>query len=183
MQVRKNFRTIRTGVKIFSSMNISMLTTERGWGQATKQGGPGLLPGPCTSLRRRHRSKCFNSAKPQAPPRATKRRSLRKRAPRGVSADFANSMPRGSSLICGVVATVMIASSMVFAQTGANFVQIDAPNTVSGYLARLLINEVPFPGERAYVSETETQTAMVQILWVLHSRLRLTPAGYRQEHI
>jgi hypothetical protein len=42
---------------------------------------------------------------------------------------------------------------------------------------------VPFPGERAYVSEAETQGAMVEILGVLHSRLRQIPAGYRQEHV
>jgi len=71
----------------------------------------------------------------------------------------------------------------VFAQTSSEFVRMDPPDTVSGYLARLLINEVPFPGEHAYVSEVESQAAMLQILWVLHSRLRLTPAGYRQEYI
>jgi hypothetical protein len=66
---------------------------------------------------------------------------------------------------------------------GAEFAQMDSAQTVSGYLARLLINEVPFPGERAYVSEVETRTAMLQILWVLHSRLRIIPPGYRQEQI
>jgi len=75
------------------------------------------------------------------------------------------------------------AAGTASAQTGSDFVQIDPPTTASGYLARLLINEVPFPGERAYTSEEETQTAMLQILWVLHSRLRFTPAGYRQEHL
>jgi hypothetical protein len=74
-------------------------------------------------------------------------------------------------------------ASTVLAQTDSTFARLDPVNTVSGYLARLLINEVPFPGERAYVSEEETQTAMLQILWVLHARLRLTPPGYRQEHI
>lgn len=78
-------------------------------------------------------------------------------------------------------ALLLFTQISLFAQT--DFVQIDRANTISGYLARLLINEVPFPGERAYVSEAETQTAMLQILWVLHSRLRLTPPGYRQEHI
>jgi len=74
-------------------------------------------------------------------------------------------------------------ASCAFAQTDSTFVRFDPANTVSGYLARLLINEVPFPGERAYVSEAETQGAMLQILWVLHGRLRLIPRGYRQEHI
>jgi hypothetical protein len=61
--------------------------------------------------------------------------------------------------------------------------QLDAPDTVYGYLARLLINEVPFPGERGYESETESQTAMLQILWVLHSRIKFIPKGYRQVHV
>lgn len=76
-----------------------------------------------------------------------------------------------------------LALTNVIAQTGSPFVRMDSPDTKSGYLARLLINEVPFPGERAYDSEAETQTAMVQILWVLHGRLSLTPPGYRQEHL
>jgi hypothetical protein len=63
------------------------------------------------------------------------------------------------------------------------FAQLESASTVSGYLARLLINEVPFPGERAYVSETATKEAMVQILWVLHGRLTLIPAGYTQQQI
>jgi hypothetical protein len=69
------------------------------------------------------------------------------------------------------------------AQTSSTFAQLDSPNTASGYLARLLINEVPFPGERAYESETATKEAMVQILWVLHGRLTLVPAGYTQQQI
>jgi hypothetical protein len=65
----------------------------------------------------------------------------------------------------------------------AAFVQIDPPNTTDGYLARLLINEVPFPGERAYVSENDTKGAMLQILWVLHSRIHFIPTGYRQQQV
>src|SRR3954453_8679157 len=85
-------------------------------------------------------------------------------------------------LFCCLLAFVLAPRS-AWAQSGSDFVQVDPPSTVSGFLARLLINEVPFPGERAYVSEQETQTALFKILWVLHSRLRLTPAGYRQEHV
>ena len=82
-----------------------------------------------------------------------------------------------------VIASVAMAASTAFAQTDSTFVRVDPANTIAGYVARLLINEVPFPGERAYVSEAETQGAMVEILWVLHSRLRQIPAGYRQEHV
>jgi hypothetical protein len=68
-------------------------------------------------------------------------------------------------------------------QATAGFVQIEPANTTNGYVARLLINESPFPGERGYVSETDTKGAMLQILWVLHSRLHLIPAGYRQQQV
>ncbi|HOY59704.1 MAG TPA: hypothetical protein PK640_16415 [Verrucomicrobiota bacterium] len=68
-------------------------------------------------------------------------------------------------------------------QTAAVFARVDPANTTSGYLARLLINEVPFPGERAYQSEATSQGAMMQILWVLHSRIHLIPKGYAQQHV
>ena len=69
------------------------------------------------------------------------------------------------------------------AQVSSPFVLLDRPNTTAGYLASLLINEVPFPGERAYVSETDTRDAMLQILWVLDSRIHQIPPGYRQQHV
>ena len=65
----------------------------------------------------------------------------------------------------------------------APFAQVDRRDTTSGYLARLLINEVPFPGERAYESEADTQAAMLQILLVLHSRIHLIPKGYQQQQV
>ena len=85
-------------------------------------------------------------------------------------------------ILAKAIALFMVASNAL-AQTDSAFVRLDPANTTSGYLARLLINEVPFPGERAYVSEAETQGAMVEILGVLHSRLRSIPTGYRQEHV
>jgi hypothetical protein len=39
-------------------------------------------------------------------------------------------------------------------------VTLPAANSVEGYLCRLLINEVPFPGERGYTSEADTMLAM-----------------------
>lgn len=65
----------------------------------------------------------------------------------------------------------------------APFAQLDPADTPGGYLARLLINETPFPGERAYVSETEPQAAMLAILWVLHSRIHYIPAGCTQQQV
>jgi hypothetical protein len=63
------------------------------------------------------------------------------------------------------------------------FAQLDRPDTTSGYLARLLINEVPFPGEREFESDTDSQAAMLQILWVVHSRIYFIPKGYRQVQV
>jgi hypothetical protein len=62
-------------------------------------------------------------------------------------------------------------------------VTISAPETANGYLARLLINENPFPGERGYVSVEDTKTGMRQVLWVLHGRMHLIPPGYTQVEI
>jgi len=53
----------------------------------------------------------------------------------------------------------------------------------SGYVARLLINEVPFPGEHGYVSEADTMAAMRALLLVLDSRINRVPAGYRQSEV
>jgi hypothetical protein len=64
-----------------------------------------------------------------------------------------------------------------------NFVVLDSPETKTGYLANLLINESPFPGERGYVSEANTQSTMLAILWVLHSRLCLIPQRYTQMQV
>ena len=63
------------------------------------------------------------------------------------------------------------------------FARLERPGTTVGYLARLLINETPFPGERAYESEANTKAAMLQILWVLHGRIHLIPEGYQQEQV
>ena len=59
-----------------------------------------------------------------------------------------------------------------------------APATESeGYVARLLINEVPFPGERGWESEEDSKDAMRQILLVLDARLNHIPRGYTQSQI
>ena len=60
---------------------------------------------------------------------------------------------------------------------------LEPPDTRAGYLALLLINEVPFPGERGWISEADTTGAMLAILWVLDCRLHHIPPGYRQEHV
>ena len=65
---------------------------------------------------------------------------------------------------------------------GAN-VELDPPSTPAGYVALLLINEVPFPGERAYVSEENSKAAMLSVLWVLHCRVSVIPPGYTQRQV
>ena len=66
---------------------------------------------------------------------------------------------------------------------GAQVVRLDPPETPAGYLSLLLINEVPFPGERGYRSVADSEAAMLALLWVLHSRLGAIPPGYRQEQV
>lgn len=84
-----------------------------------------------------------------------------------------------------MVSASLLAVTIMALSTGAAtpFAQIDEPDTTAGYLARLLINEVPFPGERAYESEACTKDAMHQILWVLHARIDRIPKGYTQRQI
>ena len=67
--------------------------------------------------------------------------------------------------------------------SAAEFVKMAPASSASGYLARLLINENPFPGERGYVSVEDSKTGMRQVLWVLHGRMHCVPAGYTQSQI
>lgn len=52
-----------------------------------------------------------------------------------------------------------------------------------GYVARLLINETPFPGERGYVSEEDSMATMRALLLVLDARSRQIPWGYTRKEI
>ena len=65
----------------------------------------------------------------------------------------------------------------------AGNLQLQPKDTDAGYLARLLLNETPFPGEKGWVSEADSKATMSSILWVLNSRIRYVPAGYRQTEI
>jgi hypothetical protein len=62
-------------------------------------------------------------------------------------------------------------------------VGLDAPSTPAGYVSLLLINEAPFPGERGFRSEEDSRATMLAVLWVLHCRAALIPAGYSQKEI
>ncbi len=82
---------------------------------------------------------------------------------------------RAYLLVCAVALLVSLA-----ARAAPSFAVLDPPSTVSGYLARLLINETAFPGERGFVSEADSKDAMLAVLWVLHSRIEHIPRGYKQ---
>lgn len=86
-------------------------------------------------------------------------------------------------LAFALLLVVLVALAPARAEPAARGVTLDPASTRSGYIALLLINEVPFPGERAWVSEADSKAAMLAILWVLHSRIAHVPPGYRQEHI
>jgi len=69
------------------------------------------------------------------------------------------------------------------AEAAPAFAKLDRADTPSGYLARLLINETAFPGERGFLSEADSKGSMLAVLWVLHSRIQHIPNGYRQVQI
>ena len=77
-----------------------------------------------------------------------------------------------AALMCGTAASA-----------SAPFAQLEPAAEPAGYLARLLVNESPFPGERGYLSEDDTKATMLSSLWVLHARLNYVPPGYTQEQI
>lgn len=86
--------------------------------------------------------------------------------------------------VCFALALALTLGSLRDASAASPpFAQLDPADTTSGYLARLLINETPFPGERGYVSEFDTRAAMLAILWVLYSRIALIPEGYTQHQV
>jgi len=78
-----------------------------------------------------------------------------------------------------VIVALLLGGRLATAANG----ELDPPSTPSGYVALLLINEVPFPGERAYVSEQDSKAAMLSVLWVLHCRVGDIPPGYTQRQI
>ena len=67
--------------------------------------------------------------------------------------------------------------------SAAAAVKLDSPDSDAGYIALLLINETPFPGEHMWVSEADTKAAMLQILHVLDCRAHNIPTGYRRQHV
>ena len=62
-------------------------------------------------------------------------------------------------------------------------VDLEPATAAPGYVARLLINETPFPGDPLYRSEEDTKEGMLSVLWVLDNRIHHIPVGYTQEEI
>jgi hypothetical protein len=83
----------------------------------------------------------------------------------------------------GFVSAFVAALGWCGTSAAGDFVKMAPATSPEGYLARLLINENPFPGERGYVSVEDSKTGMLQVLWVLHGRIHLIPSGYSQSQI
>lgn len=79
-----------------------------------------------------------------------------------------------------LLAVIVIASGANGRAAGFELAPAD---TARGYVARLLINETPFPGEHFWTSEADTCAAQAAIVWVLRRRLRDIPPGYTQRQI
>lgn len=88
-----------------------------------------------------------------------------------------------SSCVFALVVSGLSIALAAFARGESSRVSLQPPTTEAGYIARLLINESPFPGEKGWTSESDTQATMVSILWVLQSRMRHIPSGYSQQQI
>jgi hypothetical protein len=78
---------------------------------------------------------------------------------------------------------LLVAGVLLLPRAAHAAVTLPATSSVDGYVCRLLINEVPFPGERGYRSEADTMLAMEGLLRVLDARLKHIPPGYTQQQI
>lgn len=88
-----------------------------------------------------------------------------------------NHSGRSFRIVLGLLAAGLLAAPAVAA------VDLAPAQSPEGYVARLLINEVPFPGERGWESEADSKDAMRQVLLVLDARLKHIPARYTQRQI
>jgi hypothetical protein len=78
---------------------------------------------------------------------------------------------------------LLATAALVWPHAGNAAVTLPVPGSVDGYVCRLLINEVPLPGESGYTSEADTMLAMEALLRVLDARLKHIPPGYTQQQI
>jgi hypothetical protein len=87
------------------------------------------------------------------------------------------------SAVDHVLLALLVAGALVLPRAAQAEVTLPAVGSIEGYVCRLLINEVPFPGERGYKSEADTMLAMDGLLRVLDARLKHIPPGYTQQQI
>lgn len=106
---------------------------------------------------------------------------MRQKNVRETMKNIMNKQPQLRSL--AIAAFIVLIGCIGFCPVTAAGVELKSANTKSGYVARLLLNEAPFPGERGWVSEEDTKGAMLEILWVCHNRIDHIPSGYLQRHI
>jgi len=81
------------------------------------------------------------------------------------------------------IAALLGAAALLSARPAHAGVTLPPASRVDGYVCRLLVNEVPFPGERGYTSEADTKLAMEGLLRVLDARLQHIPTGYTQQQV
>lgn len=89
-------------------------------------------------------------------------------------------MRRFSFIFIGLAAVVLTLGSRGLA---APYAALPGADTPEGYLARMLINENPFPGERGFISVADSKEGMLSVLYVLDARLRYIPPGYVQSRV
>lgn len=81
------------------------------------------------------------------------------------------------------LASFLLLVTTLTAGSGVPHASLSGADTREGYLARLLINENPFPGERGFISVADSKAGMLAVLHVLEARLRFVPAGYHQSQV
>src|SRR5688572_24829643 len=82
-----------------------------------------------------------------------------------------------------VIPVLLVAAALAWPRAAGAEVALPPADSVEGYVCRLLVNEVPFPGERGYTSEADTMLAMEGLLRVLDARVGHIPPGYTQQQI
>src|SRR5688572_10041430 len=82
-----------------------------------------------------------------------------------------------------VIPVLLVAAALAWPRAAGAEVALPPADSVEGYVCRLLVNEVPFPGERGYTSEADTMLAMEGLLRVLDARVRHIPPGYTQQQV
>jgi hypothetical protein len=83
----------------------------------------------------------------------------------------------------GAFAALVVVGALALSRAAQAAVSLPAAQSAGGYVCRLLINEVPFPGERGYESEADTKLAMEGLLRVLDARIKHIPPGYTQQQV